>query len=111
MNRIIIKITRALLALATLLWLPVPAFAAGVPEELTETNPRVHAVIAVQNKVTKELLAIEEILGAGLTVTVKLRVTRLFWLWPSFTVTVKTATPFAPITGVKLSDPLAFGLV
>jgi hypothetical protein len=65
MNRIIIKITRALLALAALLWLPLPTFAAGIPEELTETNPKVHAVIAVQNKVTKELMKIEDILGTA----------------------------------------------
>jgi len=65
MNRIIIKITHAILALAALLWLPVPAFAAGVPEELTETNPKVHGVIRVQNAVTPALMKIPDILGTA----------------------------------------------
>ena len=46
-----------------------------------------------------------------LTVTVKVRDTVLLWLWPSFTVTVINALPLALATGVKVSVPVAFGLV
>src|SRR6476661_7136417 len=48
--------------------------------------------------------------ATALTVTVKEPETVLFAIWPSLTVTVMTALPTAPATGVKLSIPVLFGL-
>ena len=47
----------------------------------------------------------------GLTVTVKVRVTMLLLVPPSFTVTVIVALPKANATGATLKLPVVFGLV
>ena len=46
----------------------------------------------------------------GLTSTVKKRLKVLFWLPPSWTVTVIVAEPFALVTGKKVNVPVLLGL-
>ena len=47
----------------------------------------------------------------GLTVTVKVRETTLLLAPPSLTVTVMVAEPKPKVTGVKVIEPVALGLV
>ena len=47
----------------------------------------------------------------GLTVTLNVRVTVALAVPPSFTVTVIVAVPDIKVTGAKLREPVAFGLV
>src|SRR5262245_49901978 len=65
MRSFIASITRTMLALAALAWLPAASVAAGAADELTETNPKVHGVIRVQNAVTPGLMKIQDILGTA----------------------------------------------
>lgn len=54
------------MTLAAGLLLPVPALAAGPPEQVFDlAHPNVRAVIAVQNAVTRNLLSLQEILGTA----------------------------------------------
>jgi hypothetical protein len=49
--------------------------------------------------------------GGVPSVTLKARVTLLFWAWPSLTVTVIVTFPLAPAAGVKAREPVGLGLV
>src|SRR6266849_577455 len=98
---------RAMPAVATRPVLEELALSARVVVAVS-TSPIVKgiAVVGVFSLVVWSAMA--DIVGrsfTGVTVTVKLWLTVLFALWPSFTVTVIVALPFAFIAGVKVNAP------
>src|SRR5262245_60641801 len=83
-------------------------FSLAAPEPIPESGTECWAVFCGNVTLASALRV-----GAsftGFTVTRNERLVRLFWLCPSFTLTVMRALPLALGTGVKLREPLAFGL-
>ena len=79
---------------------------AGESASLTVKN---HGAVGLSSSVTR--LGIEDITGRALTVMVNVRTRRLLVGWPSLAVTVISAVPNMPGTGVKLKVPVLRGFV
>ena len=77
-------------------------------------SPTVNGISAVDMFWEMVWFAMSVMVGGSfwlLTVTAKVRLTVLFWLAPSLTVTVILAEPLALAAGVKLRTPEVLGLV
>ena len=77
----------------------------AMPDKVTDCSPASSLIV--------RLLSGASVGGSlrALTVTVKVRLTTLLIVPPSFTVTVTIAVPLALATGVKVKLPVALGLV
>ena len=79
------------------------------PAAAVSMSPMTNGMAAVEVFSLIVWFAISEMIGrsfAPATLTEKVRVTVLFWLWPSLTVTVIVAVPVALVVGRSVNVPV-----